>query len=65
MALLNDDKNTLYFKLFDSRIKVWVHGPVVPELYKNYKRYRGSDIDKNAVYDDHIFYKRFLIYLSV
>lgn len=30
--------------LFPERIEAWEHGPVVPELYREYKRYGGGNI---------------------
>lgn len=31
-------------KLFDNRFEAWVHGPVCPELYQDYKRYGWNEI---------------------
>jgi uncharacterized phage-associated protein len=31
-------------KLFNENIEAWIHGPVVPEIYKKYKKYGASDI---------------------
>lgn len=51
LALLNDDVNDLRVKLFDNRIEAWVHGPVVPDLYREYRAYGWQDIPKLATYD--------------
>jgi uncharacterized phage-associated protein len=38
----------LYDKpLFDDEIQAWVHGPVVPLLYKRFKKYKFNDIKEN------------------
>ena len=55
IALLNDDVDDLHFRLFDSRIEAWVHGPVVPELYQRYKSYGWNDIPKNDEFDTSVF----------
>jgi uncharacterized phage-associated protein len=31
-------------KLFPERIEAWEHGPVVPEVYQKYKKYRANSI---------------------
>lgn len=37
----------LYKKpLFDETIEAWMHGPVIPELYRKYKKYCDSFIPK-------------------
>jgi uncharacterized phage-associated protein len=33
-------------KLFDEDIKAWQYGPVVPEVYSNYKEYSANGIPK-------------------
>lgn len=33
-------------KLFDEKIEAWVHGPVCPELYKEYADYGFNEIPK-------------------
>ena len=55
IALLNDDVNDIHFRLFDSSIEAWVHGPVVPELYQKYKSYGWSDIPMIDNFDTSIF----------
>ncbi|MCY8074258.1 Panacea domain-containing protein [Bacillus haynesii] len=38
---------TLYGKkLFDNRFEAWVHGPVCPELYREYKQFGWNEIEK-------------------
>ena len=34
--------------LFDERIEAWVHGPVVPSVFRKFKRYRWDTIDCTA-----------------
>ena len=38
LALLNEP-------LFDEEIEAWMHGPVVPELYQEFKKYGNGPID--------------------
>ncbi|MFC7062628.1 Panacea domain-containing protein [Halobacillus seohaensis] len=33
-------------KLFDSRIEAWMHGPVCPELYNEYRNYGYKEIER-------------------
>lgn len=33
--------------LFEERIEAWVHGPVVPEVYHQFKQYGYNEIKKN------------------
>lgn len=44
LALLNEDVNELRYRLFDDRIEAWVHGPVVPSLYQEYRGFGWNDI---------------------
>lgn len=44
LALLNENVDSLQNKLFPNRIEAWVHGPVVPDLYHEYKHYGWADI---------------------
>ena len=37
LALLNETIDDLHFRLFHNKIEAWVHGPVVPDLYQQYK----------------------------
>ena len=34
--------------LFPERFEAWVHGPVIPELYRKYKDYRWRNIDQDV-----------------
>ena len=34
--------------IFNERIEAWVHGPVCPALYEDYKNYYSSEIPKNT-----------------
>ena len=34
--------------LFPERFEAWVHGPVIPELYRKYKDYRWRNIDHDV-----------------
>lgn len=35
--------------LFDERIEAWIHGPVVPPVFGNFKHFRASIIDEIPV----------------
>lgn len=45
-VFLNEPENEKTQALFDERIEAWVHGPVCPELYANYKKYGWSLIPR-------------------
>lgn len=45
LTLTNDGKE-LKTKLFDEQIEAWVHGPVVPSLYREYATYGYGNIPK-------------------
>lgn len=34
---MNENEDDLDIKLFDSRIEAWIHGPLLPELYHEYR----------------------------
>ncbi|WP_158221316.1 Panacea domain-containing protein [Salimicrobium humidisoli] len=36
-------------ELFEDRIEAWVHGPVVPSVYQEYKKYNFRDIPPSDV----------------
>lgn len=38
--------------LFEEDIEAWAHGPVVPELYRNYKIYGSESIPPPSRFDD-------------
>lgn len=46
LTLENEDSNSLENKLFDERIEAWVHGPVIPKVYFEYKPYGYQNIPK-------------------
>ena len=45
-------------KLFDEPIEAWIHGPVVPDVYKEYKKYGHGRIDEEAEFDSSKFTKK-------
>ena len=55
IALLNDSPENIQFKLFESDVEAWVHGPVVPELYRKYKDFGWQEIPKVKDFDESIF----------
>lgn len=38
--------------LFEEEMVAWAYGPVVPEVYDAYKRYRRRDINTHGILDD-------------
>lgn len=55
LALLNETIDDLHFHLFHNRIEAWVHGPVVPDLYQQYKHYGWKDIPQLNAYSGPTF----------
>ena len=55
LALLNEDENHLDNRLFAEHFEAWVHGPVLPSVYVEYKEYGWSDIPKNEKNDNSSF----------
>lgn len=47
LTLCNDDRDNLENRLFEEKIEAWVHGPVVPELYRLYASYGYNEIPKS------------------
>lgn len=43
LVLLNKNENMGY-RLFDERIEAWVHGPVIPSLYHEFREYGWNNI---------------------
>lgn len=37
LAFMNESKDKLNIRLFDSRFEAWIHGPVCPKIYSKYK----------------------------
>jgi uncharacterized phage-associated protein len=46
LTLNNDDRDNLQNKLFNDSIEAWVHGPVVPGLYRLFAPYGYNEIPK-------------------
>ena len=55
IALLNDSPENIQFKLFESDVEAWAHGPVVPELYRKYKDFGWQEIPQVKDFDESIF----------
>nr|DAJ07132.1 MAG TPA: hypothetical protein [Caudoviricetes sp.] len=51
LTLTNDDINDLSNRLFPNRFEAWVHGPVLPDIYQEYKPYGFHDIDESTAND--------------
>lgn len=54
LTLLNDDPDHLENRLFNEEIQAWVHGPVCPALYQEYRSYGWADIPP-APFDEALF----------
>ncbi|EAD0716504.1 DUF4065 domain-containing protein [Listeria monocytogenes] len=46
LTLTNEKEDDLSNKLFPEKFEAWVHGPVVPEIYQEYKGYGYTNIPK-------------------
>ena len=46
LTLTNEDKDNLKNKLFEEKFEAWVHGPVIPKVYYQYKKYGYNPIDQ-------------------
>lgn len=46
LTLENEDINNLDVKLFDEEFEAWVHGPVIPKVYYDYRDYGYQDIPR-------------------
>ncbi|MGJ5681036.1 Panacea domain-containing protein [Staphylococcus equorum] len=44
VTLTNEQEDTEKNKLFNENFQAWVHGPVIPEVYHEYKEYGYSNI---------------------
>lgn len=44
LTLNNEDEENLENKLFEDKFEAWVHGPVIPEVYRDFKSYGHQDI---------------------
>ena len=51
LALLNESVENMEYHLFPNRIEAWVHGPVIPDLYQEYKSYGWNDIPQISLLD--------------
>lgn len=47
LTLTNNNLENLENRLFSDRFEAWVHGPVIPHIYRRYKHLRFSDIPIN------------------
>ncbi|MEB7436562.1 type II toxin-antitoxin system antitoxin SocA domain-containing protein [Mammaliicoccus sciuri] len=46
VTLNNENKENIDNKLFDDKFQAWVHGPVIPKVYQEYKEFGYKDIPK-------------------
>lgn len=47
LTLMNEAVENLDNRLFDSHFEAWVHGPVCPSLYQEYRSYGFQEIPMN------------------
>lgn len=45
LTLTNDDVSNLNNRLFSNQFEAWVHGPVLPSIYQEYKDFGFHDIE--------------------
>lgn len=48
LVFFNESSGNLSEKLFENNIEAWVHGPVIPEVYHEYKKYGYDPIVKDV-----------------
>lgn len=46
LTLFNENSENLNNKLFDEVFEAWIHGPVIPGVYRRFKKYRYNNITK-------------------
>ncbi|MBZ9688487.1 DUF4065 domain-containing protein [Clostridium estertheticum] len=46
LAMMNDSVNMIETKLFDASFEAWIHGPVCPQIYSDYKKFGANNIGK-------------------
>lgn len=46
LTLQNESSDELDNKLFEERFEAWVHGPVIPSIYYDYKHYGYQEIEQ-------------------
>lgn len=46
VTLNNENKEKIEHKLFSDKFEAWVHGPVIPKVYQEYKEFGYKDIPK-------------------
>lgn len=44
LTIQNEEVSSLNIKLFDEKFEAWVHGPVIPNVYHEFKEHGYSDI---------------------
>ena len=46
LVFFNEDGSNIENKLFDAKFEAWVHGPVISDVYHEYKKYGFNEIDR-------------------
>ncbi|EGQ1299542.1 DUF4065 domain-containing protein [Staphylococcus pseudintermedius] len=48
ITLENEKSDDIKIRLFDEKFEAWVHGPVIPIVYRQYKEYGYSNIPQTS-----------------
>lgn len=55
LALLNENADEIHNRLFEDPIEAWIHGPVIPSVYVQFKEYGWNNIPQKMDFDESIF----------
>lgn len=55
LALLNENVDDIHSRLFEDPIEAWIHGPVIPSVYVQFKEYGWNNIPKVMDFDESVF----------
>lgn len=55
LALMNESADNINLRLFNERIEAWIHGPVIPKVYSEYKHYGAENINQIEKFNEKVF----------
>ena len=55
LALMNESADNINLRLFNERIEAWIHGPVIPKVYSEYKHYGAENISQIEKFNEKVF----------